>query len=98
MSKIYAMMRYKIYQKLKLRMKGKRNIEPSKEDIVKILKKLRPEGIVSDVFELFKINSFLDAQLELRKAEQLYTQEDEAFQNYLNCLKEAHERFMGYIF
>ena len=39
----------------------------------------------------------LDTTLALRKVQVLEV-EDEVFQNYLECLKEAHDRFLSYIF
>lgn len=49
------------------------------------------------MFKLYKIKPGLDTQLSLRKIQYLYA-DDEMFQNYLRCLKEAHDRFLGYLF
>jgi len=55
------------------------------------------ENVRVDVFKLYEVNPGLDAQLSLRKL-QILNSDDSMFQNYLTCLKEAHDRFLSYIF
>lgn len=55
------------------------------------------ETVRVDVFKLYEVNPGLDAQLSLRKL-QILNSDDTMFQNYLTCLKEAHDRFLSYIF
>lgn len=67
------------------------------EDLQDLINELDIEAIRREVFSLYDIRFGLDTQLALRKV-QVYEAEDVMFQNYLGCLKEAHERFLGYIF
>lgn len=67
------------------------------EDLNDLIKDLDIEAIRVEVFRLYDINFGLDAQLALRKL-QVLEAEDVVFQNYLECLKEAHDRFLSYIF
>ena len=69
----------------------------NENEIKNSVKDLDVEIIRQEVFNLFEIDAGLDSQLSLRKIQYL-NQDDELFQNYLKCLKEAHERFLGYIF
>ncbi|CDW79653.1 UNKNOWN [Stylonychia lemnae] len=94
--KIYAVIRYKLYQKLKPLQKKEIGYLGENE-IKDCVKDLDVEQIRQEVFKLFEIDTGLDSQLSLRKIQYL-NQDDEMFQNYLRCLKEAHERFLGYIF
>jgi len=67
------------------------------EDVILLIRDLDIEAINSEVFKLYGINYGLDTTLALRKV-QVLEAEDEVFQNYLECLKEAHDRFLSYIF
>ena len=67
------------------------------EELTNLIKDLDIDSINKDVFRLYDINFGLDTTLALRKIQVLET-EDEVFMNYLDCLKEAHDRFLGYIF
>jgi hypothetical protein len=67
------------------------------EDVIILIRDLDIEAINSEVFKLYEINYGLDTTLALRKV-QVLEAEDEVFQNYLECLKEAHDRFLSYIF
>ena len=67
------------------------------EDIQDLIKELDIEAIRKEVFILYDIKYGLDTQLALRKV-QVIEAEDQMFQNYLECLKEAHDRFLSYIF
>jgi hypothetical protein len=80
-----------------LRLKKSGGAHLSEVELKDVVGELDLETIRKEVFSLFDINPGLDTQLSLRKAQYLY-QEDESFQNYLNCLKEAHDRFLGYLF
>ena len=63
-----------------------------------VVKDLDVEKIRRDVFLLFDISPGLDTTLSLKKAQYVHSNNDEMFQNYLGCLKEAHDRFLGYLF
>jgi len=67
------------------------------EDVIILIRDLDIEAINSEVFKLYQISYGLDTTLALRKV-QVLEAEDEVFQNYLECLKEAHDRFLSYIF
>jgi len=67
------------------------------EDIQDMIKELDIEAVRKEVFHLYDIKYGLDTQLALRKV-QVIEAEDQMFQNYLECLKEAHDRFLSYIF
>ena len=67
------------------------------EDLTCLIKELDIEVINREVFTLYDIEYGLDTTLALRKV-QVLEAEDEIFQNYLECLKEAHDRFLSYIF
>ena len=67
------------------------------EDLTLLIKELDIEAINREVFELYGISYGLDTTLALRKV-QVLEAGDEIFQNYLECLKEAHDRFLSYIF
>ncbi len=69
----------------------------NEQQLKEVVRMLDIEKIRIDVFDLYEINPGLDTQLSLRKIQYLYA-EDEMFQNYLRCLKEAHDRFLGYLF
>ena len=66
------------------------------DDYINLVKDLDTEDIHQQVFNLYQIGYGLDTTLTLRKVWMLEA-ETEAFQNYLECLKEAHERFLSYI-
>ena len=66
------------------------------DEFVGLIKDLDIEDINSQVFNLYQIGFGLDTTLALRKV-QVLEAETEAFQNYLECLKEAHDRFLSYI-
>ena len=61
------------------------------------MKDLEIETINRDVFDLYQIKYGHDTTLALRKV-QVLEADDQVFQNYLECLKEAHDRFLSYIF
>ena len=67
------------------------------DDVAEMVKDLDIEAINRDVFDLFQIKYGLDTTLALRKV-QVLEADDEVFQNYLECLKEAHDLFLSYIF
>lgn len=67
------------------------------DDLQEMIRELDIEAIRREVFALYDINYGLDTQLALRKM-QVLESEDIMFQNYLECLDEAHDRFLGYIF
>ena len=67
------------------------------DDVAEMVKDLDIEAINRDVFDLFQIKYGLDTTLALRKV-QVLEADDEVFQNYLDCLKEAHDLFLSYIF
>ena len=67
------------------------------DDLTNMIKDLDIESINRDVFNLYDIQYGLDTTLALRKVQVLET-EDDVFMNYLDCLKEAHDRFLSYIF
>ena len=57
------------------------------------------EQIRKESFGLYGISMGLDTQLSLKKASVLYGgEEDELFQSYVDSLKLAHDKFLGYIF
>lgn len=49
------------------------------------------------MFALYGIKAGLDTTLSLRKLK-VTEADDEFFQNYLECLQEAHDRFLSYVF
>jgi len=67
------------------------------DELTNLIKDLDIEGINQNVFRLYDINYGLDPALALRKVQLLET-DDDVFMNYLDCLKEAHDRFLSYIF
>lgn len=67
------------------------------DDLTNLIRDLDIESINREVFVLYDIQFGLDTTLALRKV-QVLEAEDEVFQNYLECLKEAHDRFLSYIF
>ena len=67
------------------------------DELEDMIADLDVESINREVFNLFNISYGLDTALALRKL-QVLESEDEAFANYIECLKEAHERFLSYIF
>ena len=67
------------------------------DDLTTLINNLDIEQINREVFSLYDIQYGLDTTLALRKVQVLEV-EDEVFQNYLECLKEAHDRFLSYIF
>lgn len=67
------------------------------DDLTMMIKDLDIDAINKDVFNLYEIQYGLDPTLALRKV-QVTESEDEVFQNYLECLKEAHDRLLSYIF
>ena len=67
------------------------------EDLTNMIKDLDIETINREVFQLYSIQYGLDTTLALRKV-QVLEAEDEVFQNYLECLKEAHDQFLSYVF
>ena len=67
------------------------------EDLTNMIKDLDIETINREVFQLYNIQYGLDTTLALRKV-QVLEAEDEVFQNYLECLKEAHDQFLSYVF
>ena len=67
------------------------------DDLTIMIKDLDIDAINKDVFNLYEIQYGLDPTLALRKV-QVTESEDEVFQNYLECLKEAHDRLLSYIF
>ena len=67
------------------------------DDLTDLVRDIDIEAINQEVFDLFKIKYGLDTTLALRKV-QVLEADDEVFQNYLECLKEAHDRFLSYIF
>ena len=66
------------------------------EEFIGLIKDLDIEDLNSQVFNLYEIGYGLDTTLALRKV-QVLEAETETFQNYLECLKEAHDRFLSYI-
>ena len=66
------------------------------DEYISLIKDLDIEDINRQVFDLYEISYGLDTTLALRKV-QVLEAETEAFQNYLECLKDAHERFLSYI-
>ena len=69
------------------------------DELTNLVKDLDIEGINRDVFRLYDINFGLDTTLALRKVHVLTIEDDnDVFMNYLDCLKEAHDRFLSYIF
>ena len=66
------------------------------DDLTSLIKELDIEVINREVFNLYDIQYGLDTTLALRKV-QVLEAEDEVFQNYLEYLKEAHDRFLSYI-
>ena len=67
------------------------------DDIQDMIKELDIEAVRKEVFNLYDIKYGLDTQLALRKV-QVIEAEDQMFQNYLQCLKVAHDKFLSYIF
>ena len=67
------------------------------DDLDALVKELDVEAIRREVFDLYEIKYGLDTQLALRKM-QVLESEDMMFQNYLECLDEAHSRFVSFIF
>ena len=66
-------------------------------DLDELIKELDIEQIRREVFTLYDIKYGLDTQLALRKMQVLECQHID-FQNYLECLDEAHDRFLSFIF
>ena len=73
------------------------SIAIDEEDLTNMIADLDIESINREVFNLYNISYGLDTTLALRKV-QVLEAEDEYFQHYLECLKEAHDRFLSYIF
>ena len=96
-TKIYAVIRFKLYQKIKVYALKSNSSTLSEATLKDIVKELDIEVIRREVFKLFEISFGLDTQLSLRKIQYLYSN-DEMFQMYLNCLKQAHDRCLNYIF
>ena len=94
-TKIYAVIRFRLYQKIKNKLL--KNGSLGESELRECVRDLDIEVVRQDVFHLFQISYGRDTQLSLRKIQYLY-QDDEMFQNYLKCLKEAHDRFLGYLF
>lgn len=67
------------------------------EEFTSLINNIDIDEIQRDVFDLFKIQYGLDPTLALRKV-QVLEAEDDFFQNYVECLKEAHDQFTSYIF
>ena len=66
------------------------------DEYIGLIQDLDIEDINRQVFDLYEISYGLDTTLALRKV-QVLEMETEAFQCYLECLKDAHERFLSYI-
>ena len=111
---MYSVIRYRVYhdiQKKKKNRIGRQTANPNANDsmmsgasnlldedeLEDMIADLDVESINREVFNLFNISYGLDTALALRKL-QVLESEDEAFANYIECLKEAHERFLSYIF
>ena len=67
------------------------------DDLTNLIKDLDIEEINREVFKLYDIQYGLDTTLALRKV-QVVEAEDEHSMDYLECLKEAHDQFLSYIF
>eukprot|EP00347_Sterkiella_histriomuscorum_P000676 403374927 len=97
-SKLYSVIRFKLYQNIKQKLRLSANSgNLTENDLRECVKDLDIETVRKEVFQLYEIDIGLDTQLSLRKIQYLY-QDDEMFQNYLKCLKEAHDRFLTYLF
>ena len=69
----------------------------NQDDLDELIQELDVEQIRREVFNLYNIKFGLDTQLALRKM-QVLESEDMMFQNYLECLDEAHQKFLSFIF
>lgn len=67
------------------------------DELTRLITDLDIDDINQEVFKLYGIQYGLDTTLALRKV-QMLEQSDTVFMNYLDCLKEAHDRFLSYIF
>ena len=124
-SKVYAVIRYKVYQKIKNkhRKSNKRSkqlgqsdendsndmpetglkineitatVIVGEKDIEDLLNEIDAEAIRQEVFNIYNIKYGLNTSLALRKV-QILESGDKLFQNYLECLEEAHNRFLSFI-
>lgn len=67
------------------------------EDLTSLIKEIDIEAVNRDVFNLYETKYGLDTTLTIRKMRVLEA-DDEVFMNYLQCLEEAHDRFLSFIF
>ena len=101
-AKIYASIRYKAYQTVKKIAKERGlekddEIELEEETMGDVLREIDVEPIRRATFDLYGVKEGLDSQLQLKKI-QYMNSDDEMFQNYLDCLKKAHDKFLLFIF
>lgn len=84
MNKIYAMMRYRIYQSLK---KNKTPIEcMSDEELAQVVSSLNTDEIRKSVFELFEIQYALTPEIILRTSALTVAEKDEHVIVYIECI------------
>lgn len=67
------------------------------DELTNLIRDLDIDSINKEVFKLYNVEYGLDTTLALRKVQMLEAA-DTVFMNYLDCLKEAHDRFLSYIF
>ena len=67
------------------------------QDLTNLVKDLDVEAVHKEVFRLYDLKFGLDTSLALRKL-QVLEADDEYLQHYIECLKEAHDRFMSIVF
>ena len=100
MFKIFATIRYQLYREVKKLKKQNSSFKAivKEEDMNQLIESINIDKIRKEAFNLFEINTGLDAQLSLKQIE-FMNQDDQFFNHYNTCLKEAHDRFtINYIF